>query len=87
MVPVFVGEEDGVNIDRSDPDDFQPGEGFARTESGIDHYGGVAAAQDSRVATAAAAKDEEFHGADGSGRGARRQMPVVSGLAKSPRGV
>ena len=87
MVPVFVGEKDRVDIIGPESGDIEPREGFARSQPGINHDCGVTAAQDCRVAAAAAAEDDEFHGADSSGRAGRRQMPVVSGFAKSPGGV
>jgi len=63
VIAVFVGEQDGGNLRGVEAGGGETGEGFFGAQSGINEDGGVAGAQDGCVAAAAAAEDDQFHGA------------------------
>ena len=82
VVAVLVGEEDSIDGRGVDADGVEAGEGFAGAEAGIEKQGGVAGPDHGGVAVAAAAEDDQFHGAQRSGRADAGQR---SGMVKRTR--
>lgn len=67
VVAMLVGQEDGVDFGRVEADNLEALEGLFRAETGIDQDGSAIGAENSRVAIAAAAEDDQFHRTERSG--------------------